>query len=79
MRPSVAECEDFHWTSAVDKFALQRFAESAPMDFVPCPFSPVALSLLLQHSLQPGCSSGGPVNGVSITVVGEVVDTSGVK
>lgn len=79
MRPSIAECEDFHWTSAVDKFALQRFAESAPVDFVPCPFSPAVLSLLLQHSLQTGCSSGVLVNGVSVTVVGEVVDANDVK
>lgn len=79
MRPSIAACEDFHWTSAADKFALQCVAESALMDFVPCHFSPAGLPLLLQHSLQTGHSSGGPVSGVSITVVGEVVDTDGVK
>lgn len=49
MQPSVAECEDFHWTSAVDKLATQCFAESAPMHFVPCHFNPAVLSLLLQH------------------------------
>jgi len=49
------------------------------MDFVSCPFSPAALSLLLQHSLSTGCSSGGPVSEVSIAVVGVVVDTDGVK
>lgn len=41
--------------------------ESIPRGVVPCPFSPAALSLLLQHSLQ----AGGPVNGV-----GEVCHSS---